>query len=156
MTSGGPLRDAGTLERFVRAQAPVIEQVQAELAAGHKSSHWMWFVFPQLRGLGSSAMAQRYAITSIDEAVRYLHHPVLGSRLAECAAQVNAVRGASIEAIFGYPDHLKFHSSMTLFAQAARAASAPAYEAVFREALEKYFAGRSDARTLELLKSPAG
>ena len=139
------------LERFVRAQAPLIEQVRAELAAGRKTTHWMWFVFPQLRGLGSSPMAQHYGIVSLDEAIRYLQHPVLGERLAECTAAVTAWVGIPIETVFPYPDHLKFHSSMTLFERAARRVQDPRYGSVFRAALERYFNGVDDPRTLALL-----
>ncbi len=129
--------------RFLLAQAPVIAQVLDELRAGKKRGHWMWFVFPQIAGLGHSPMAQRYAVASLDEARAYLAHDVLGSRLCECAALVVAVEGRSIEEIFGYPDDLKFRSSMTLFARAAPE------EPVFRQALQKYFGGEEDALTLE-------
>ena len=115
----------------------------------------MWFVFPQLRGLGWSPMAQRYAIASLEEAIDYLRHPVLGARLAECTATVNAVRNTPIETIFPYPDYLKFHSCITLFSLAARRADARAYGEVFHASLEKYFAGRPDSRTLELLAADA-
>src|SRR5580692_6153851 len=111
--SGG---DAFDLERFVTAQAPVIDRVRAELRAGSKRSHWMWFVFPQIAGLGSSAMAQRYAIASLDEAGAYLAHPVLGPRLRDCTALALDVAGRTAHQIFGNPDDLKFHSSLTLFA----------------------------------------
>ena len=104
------------LERFVQAQEPVYATVLAELRAGHKRSHWMWFIFPQLRGLGYSAMAYEYGIASRAEAVAYLEHPVLGARLWECTRSVNAVEGRSAHDIFGSPDDLKFCSSMTLFA----------------------------------------
>lgn len=143
------------LERFVRAQDRLSAQVRAELVSGRKTGHWMWFVFPQLRGLGSSPMAQRYAIDSLGEAIEYLRHPVLGARLADCTATVNAVRNTPIESIFPYPDHLKFHSCMTLFSLAARRADAHAHGEVFPAALEKYFGGRPDARTLELLAADA-
>src|SRR5258708_40291896 len=107
------------LERFAEAQAEAYGQVCAELRAGRKRSHWMWFVFPQIRGLGSSEMAMRYAISGREEARAYLDHPVLGPRLQECAGIVVDLQGRTIEAIFGYPDDLKFHSSMTLFYRAA-------------------------------------
>ena len=100
--------DPYRLQRFVEAQASCIAQVESELAAGKKKTHWMWFIFPQLEGLGSSPTAQHYAISGIDEAKAYLAHPVLGARLRECTALVNAVSGRSVEAIFGYPDDLKF------------------------------------------------
>jgi uncharacterized protein (DUF1810 family) len=137
------------LERYVRAQDPVFSEVCAELAAGRKQSHWMWFIFPQLRGLGSSATAQRYAIDSLAEARAYLAHPLLGERLRTCTQLVNRVEGRTAQAIFGYPDYLKFRSSMTLFARAAAGASEP-----FGEALAKYFAGEDDPLTRELLNHP--
>jgi uncharacterized protein (DUF1810 family) len=133
------------LERFVAAQDPVIGRVRAELAAGRKQSHWMWFVFPQIRGLGSSPMAVRYAISSRAEAAAYLAHPVLGPRLRACTALVIAITGRSIEAIFGYPDHLKFRSSMTLFAHAT------ADNRLFIEAIDKYFPDGFDPATLARL-----
>src|SRR5215813_7094342 len=107
--------DPFDLQRFVTAQAPLYERVCAELRAGRKRSHWMWFIFPQIQGLGSSAMAQRYAITSLAEAAAYLDHPVLGPRLRECTGLVNAVDGRSAHEIFGSPDDMKFHSAITLF-----------------------------------------
>ena len=103
--------DRFDLERFVEAQAGVYEQACAELRAGRKRSHWMWFVFPQIRGLGSSEMAVRFAISGLEEARAYLEHPVLGPRLRECARIVVGVEGKTVEEIFGYPDDLKFHSS---------------------------------------------
>ncbi len=139
------MADDFDLDRFVAAQSPVIEQVKRELRFGEKRSHWMWFVFPQLAGLGSSPMARRYAIASLDEARAYLRHPVLGPRLVECTGIVNAVQGRTARAIFGSPDDLKFHSSMTLFGRADPA------EPVFRAALERYFGGVEDPRTVALL-----
>jgi len=133
------------LQRFVDAQAPVFEQVLAELRAGRKRSHWMWFVFPQLDGLGHSAMARRYALASLDEARALLRHPVLGPRLETCSALVLETTGVPIDTIFGPPDDLKFRSSMTLFAQAA-----PGTE-LFDACLRKYFGGTPDPRTLALL-----
>ena len=135
----------GDLARFVTAQDGVIARALAELKAGHKQSHWMWFVFPQIAGLGHSAMAQRYAIADLDEARAYLAHPVLGPRLKQCTEAVLAIEGKSAHAIFGSPDDLKFRSSMTLFAAAA------AEEPHFRAALDKYFAGQGDALTLNRL-----
>lgn len=132
------------LTRFVEAQAPVHETALAELRAGHKRSHWMWFVFPQLAGLGTSPTARVYGIAGLDEARAYLAHPVLGPRLLACTRAVLGLEGRSLHAIFGSPDDLKFRSSMTLF---DRAGSEP----VFREALERYCEGRPDPRTLELL-----
>lgn len=134
---------SSSLERFVEAQEPAIDGVMAELRAGRKRTHWMWFVFPQIRGLGHSGMAQRFAISSLAEAKAYLRHPVLGSRLRECTHLVNAIEGRRIEEIFGYPDDLKFRSSMTLFAHAA------ASDQVFSAALRKYFGGAEDPLTLE-------
>jgi len=139
--------DPFDLARFVEAQAGVWEQALAELRGGRKTSHWMWFVFPQIAGLGTSGMARRYAIASLDEARAYLGHPVLGSRLITATHAVNAVQGRDARAIFGSPDDLKFRSSMTLFATAAPA------EAVFAEALARYFGGAGDAATLEALAS---
>jgi uncharacterized protein (DUF1810 family) len=133
------------LERFVAAQDPVIDRVRAELRRGRKSSHWMWFVFPQLAGLGSSPTAQRYALASLDEARAYLAHPVLGPRLVECAELAAAVERGGAAEVFGYPDDLKLRSSMTLFARAAP--EEPAFAAV----LDRYFGGEPDRRTLELL-----
>ncbi len=122
-----------------------MDQVRAELRAGRKQSHWMWFVFPQLRGLGSSPMAERYGISSREEAGAYLAHPVLGPRLRECTELVNAVQDASIESILGYPDDLKFRSSMTLFSAVTND------NGVFRAALEKFFNGEPDPKTLARL-----
>jgi len=132
--------DSFGLQRFVEAQAPVMERVLDELRAGAKRTHWMWFVFPQIAGLGSSAMAMRYAVRSLAEAKAYLAHPVLGPRLRDCTQAVLAVEGRGARAIFGEPDDMKFRSSMTLFAAASD-------EAVFRQALEKYFGGNRDAAT---------
>ena len=140
------MSDAFDLDRFVRAQDPVLDQVRHELAEGRKRSHWMWFVFPQLRGLGRSATAQHYGIGSLAEAKAYLAHPVLGPRLVECTELVNRVEGRSVHQIFGGPDDLKFHSSMTLFA------SADPEAAVFRGALAKHFGGALDALTAEELR----
>jgi len=132
------------LDRFVQAQEPVLPAVRHELGEGQKRTHWMWFVFPQLAGLGHSAMARRYAIASLDEARAYLRHPILGPRLIECTGLVNRVEGRSIHQILGSPDDLKFRSSMTLFAAADG-------EAIFQDALAKYFGGVPDALTIEAL-----
>ncbi len=139
------MSDAYDLRRFVDAQAPVIDRVLAELRRGRKASHWIWFIFPQIAGLGHSAMAQLFAISSRAEAAAYLAHPVLGARLRECAGIVNGIEGRSAQEIFGSPDDLKFRSCMTLFA-----AVAPP-EKIFRDALQKYFAGEADAATLARL-----
>ena len=136
------------LARFLDAQAPVIDTVRAELAAGAKQTHWMWFVFPQLAGLGRSATAAHFAIHRLEEARAYLAHPVLGPRLLDCTALINAVEGRSAHQIFGAPDDLKFRSSMTLFAQAAD------NPGPFEAALTKYFAGQPDSATLSLLVPP--
>jgi uncharacterized protein (DUF1810 family) len=120
----------------------VFDRVRAELGRGRKASHWMWFVFPQIAGLGRSPMAGRYAIASLEEARAYLAHPVLGPRLRECARLVNAVEGREIDEILGYPDDMKFRSCMTLFAHAT------ADDAVFRAALDRYFGGQEDPATL--------
>lgn len=133
------------LARFAAAQAPVIEAVRAELAAGEKRSHWMWFVFPQIAGLGSTDMARRYAIASLDEARAYLADPVLGPRLIALTALINGVEGSTAHEIFGSPDDLKFRSSMTLFARAAPD------EPAFGDALAKYYGGAPDPRTLAIL-----
>ncbi|HXE20922.1 MAG TPA: DUF1810 domain-containing protein [Rhodoferax sp.] len=139
------MADPHNLERFVLAQNPVYAQVCAELAGGMKTSHWMWFIFPQLKGLGHSATAQYFGIASRAEAQAYWHHALLGARLKECVELVLAVEGHTALQIFGSPDDLKFHSSLTLFAQVAPD------ESVFQRALTKYFDGECDVRTLELL-----
>jgi len=136
---------APDLQRFVDAQDPVYDRVCAELRRGRKSSHWMWFVFPQLAGLGHSEMARRFALASLAEAAAYLHHPTLGPRLRECTRLVNGVEGRTIGQILGSPDDLKFRSSMTLFARAT------ADNRDFVDALRKYFAGEPDPLTLERL-----
>jgi len=140
------------LERFVDAQVPIYEQVLQELASGQKRSHWVWFIFPQIQGLGSSATAEHFAISGIDEAIAYLSHPVLGARLRECAGLVNAVQERSAGEIFGYPDDLKFHSSATLFAEAARRKpAADPDNQIFEDLLTKYFNGKPDRATLARL-----
>ncbi|WP_119289533.1 DUF1810 domain-containing protein [Azohydromonas sediminis] len=137
--------DPFDLQRFVDAQAPVWQRVEAELAAGRKASHWMWFVFPQLRGLGTSAMAQRYGIGSLAEARAYAAHPLLGARLRRATALMLAVPGKTAHEILGAPDDVKFRSSMTLFAHAVPD------EPLFRVALERFFDGAEDERTLQRL-----
>ena len=132
-------------DRFVQAQDAVYERVHRELREGRKRGHWMWFVFPQLSGLGFSAMAQRYAIATLGEAAAYLEHPILGPRLIECSELVNQVEGRTINEIFGTPDDLKFHSSMTLFA------SIPDAPPAFDAALAKYFGGAPDRMTAKML-----
>jgi len=139
------MTDTFDLNRFLNAQAGVYPQVLAELRAGQKLSHWIWFIFPQMKGLGQSSHSHFYGIGSLEEAVAYTRHPVLGPRLEECTILVNMVKKRPIEQILGHPDDLKFRSSMTLFSRAAPD------NAVFIEALDKYFAGRPDKLTLELL-----
>jgi len=138
------MNDPFNLTRFIKAQDPVLPQVRQELAAGQKRTHWMWFVFPQIAGLGHSAMARHYALSSLDEAKAYLVHPVLGPRLIALTGLVSQVQGRSALQIFGTPDDLKFHSSMTLFALAQPA------EPAFQDALQQYFAGAPDHRTVAL------
>jgi uncharacterized protein (DUF1810 family) len=137
--------DPHDLQRFVEAQSAVYAQALAELTAGRKTSHWMWFVFPQIAGLGTSPMAQRYAIASLAQARAYASHPVLGPRLKECTAAVLAVRGRSAHDIFGSPDDVKFRSCMTLFERAAPE------EPLFAQALDAYYRGERDPATLQRL-----
>jgi uncharacterized protein (DUF1810 family) len=129
------------LDRFLLAQSDVYDGVLVELRRGRKTSHWMWFVFPQMAGLGHSSTARRFAISSLDEAREYLAHPILGSRLRECAGLVSATGGRTAEQIFGEIDALKLRSSMTLFCRAAPD------ETVFRQVLERYYGGIADAAT---------
>ena len=133
-------------EHFVAAQEPVYAEVLAELRAGRKQTHWMWFIFPQLKALGRSATALRFGIADLAEARAYLAHPVLGARLRECAEIVNGVGGKTAHEIFGSPDDVKLRSSMTLFAHAAEDA------APFRRVLERYYDGAEDALTAELMR----
>lgn len=133
------------LQRFVDAQDPVWSAVRSELKEGRKRTHWMWFVFPQLAGLGLSATAQRYALADLTEAQLYVEHEVLGPRLHQAAALVDKVDGRSVAEIFGYPDDLKLHSSITLFAEAAPS------DPIFGKILQKYFGGKPDEKTLDLL-----
>jgi len=139
------LDDRFHLQRFVDAQRPVYETVLGELRAGRKRSHWMWFIFPQIAGLGQSSMAQRFALRSLDEAKAYLAHPVLGPRLRECAGLMAAIDGRSITEVLGHPDDLKFRSSMTLFARAAPA------DPIFADCVRQYFGGEPDPETLARL-----
>ena len=138
--------DPFELSRFVDAQDKIYDRVLAELNSGRKASHWMWFVFPQIEGLGFSATSQFYSIKSLEEARQYLGHPVLGQRLKECAETILALEGLSASSIFGYPDDLKLRSSMTLFASVAEPQS------VFSRVLEKYYHGNRDERTVSLLE----
>jgi uncharacterized protein (DUF1810 family) len=137
--------DPYCLQRFVDAQQQVFERTCRELRQGRKQSHWMWFVFPQIKGLGHSETAQKYAISSREEAAAYLAHPILGPRLRECSRIVANLEGVTGEDIFGYPDETKFRSSMTLFTQVA------ADNDVFKRCLEKYFDGEPDPATLAAL-----
>jgi uncharacterized protein (DUF1810 family) len=134
--------DPYNLRRFLDAQRDVYEQAERELRVGRKESHWMWFIFPQIKGLGRSAMAQKYAISSVAEAKAYLDHPLLGPRLRACTQLVTNVTGLSIEEIFGYPDFRKFQSSMTLFEQATDD------NQVFKDALQKYYRAEHDRQTI--------
>lgn len=139
------MADPFDLDRFMSAQAGIYPQVMAELRAGKKRSHWIWFIFPQMKGLGHSSYSEFYGIGSLDEAVAYWSHPVLGRRLEECTSLVNQIQKRPIEEILGYPDDLKFRSSMTLFSRAATDT------AIFTQTLDKYFGGKPDRLTLELL-----
>jgi uncharacterized protein (DUF1810 family) len=132
------------LQRFLDAQDPVYSEVCDELRRGRKRTHWMWFIFPQLRGLGHSSTAAYYGIASLEEAEAYLAHPVLGSRLMECCHILNDLKSSSAEQIFGYPDYLKFRSCLTLFQAASGVA-------VFTTALDKFFGGEPDSLTLDAL-----
>jgi len=137
--------DPFRLQRFVDAQASTYTTALSELRAGAKKSHWIWFIFPQVGGLGFSAMSKRYAIEGLEEAKAYLIHPVLGPRLYECAEAVLSVQGRSALQIMGSPDDMKLHSSMTLFAQVSADGS------VFHQVLDKYFGGVPDGATLRLI-----
>jgi len=138
--------DPFNLNRFINSQQDIYESVLAELKNGRKRTHWMWFIFPQLDGLGSSPTAKDYAIKSLEEAHHYLKHPILGKRLLECSEAILTIEGRSISDIFGYPDDLKLKSSMTLFACVAEP------DSVFDRILDKYFDGEPDALTLQLLE----
>ena len=140
--------DPFNLERFVAAQAPVLSTVLAELKAGHKRSHWMWFIFPQIAGLGRSPMAQHYAIVALEEARAYLAHPVLGERLRQCVEALDGLTGTTARAVFGEVDAMKLRSSLTLFREAGA-------DPLFGAALDRWFAGTSDAATLGLINRPS-
>lgn len=153
MTDDASRDDPFGLQRFVKAQDGVFERVCQELRAGRKSSHWIWFIFPQMRGLGRSARAWDFGISSIEEAKAYLAHPVLAARLEETTRLVLAHAGRPLRELFGTPDDLKFRSSMTLFAQAAGPSS------IFAEALERFCGGKPDPTTLYFMvrrNSPKG
>jgi uncharacterized protein (DUF1810 family) len=142
--------DPYDLGRFVDAQAGVYDQALAEIRGGRKRSHWMWFIFPQVEGLGSSSTARRYAIKSLAEARAYLEHPLLGPRLVECAEAAVGVAGRSAHEVFGSPDDMKLRSSATLFANVSPPGSA------FAQVLDRYFKGEPDGETLRILKSWSG
>ena len=139
--------DPYDLPRFLTAQNPTYTDALAELKAGQKRTHWMWFIFPQIEGLGTSATAKHYAIKTLDEARAHIRHPVLGQRLLECTRVVNRLQARSLMQIFGSPDHLKFCSSMTLFETVAEDHSE------FTLALDKYCAGQRDIATLRLVQA---
>lgn len=146
------MSEAYDLDRFVTAQQPVYSAALAELRAGRKRTHWIWFVFPQLSGLGSSPTAARYGISGADEASAYLAHPILGPRLHECARVLCEIEGRTAEAIFGFPDFLKVRSSMTLFAHATADPEAAAdFVAVLRRYYLDFEDGMEDPKTLALL-----
>jgi uncharacterized protein (DUF1810 family) len=140
------MNDPFNLQRFVAAQNPIFDQVCSELRGGAKRSHWMWFIFPQITGLGNSQLARKFAISSREEAKAYLKHPILGPRLIGCTKLVNLIEDRAIEQIFSYPDDLKFRSCMTLFADTSD-------NQVFLDALNKYFQGKSDPLTLQRLET---
>ena len=144
------MADHFELERFVSAQTAVFVQVLEELQAGEKRSHWIWFIFPQMKGLGHSSQAEYYGIGSLEEAEAYLRHPVLGERLRQCTRLVTQVEKRTISRILGSPDDLKFCSSMTLFARAAEEAALDATE--FNDALKKYFGGEGDPLTAAMVR----
>jgi len=146
MSSPISMNDPHNLQRFIDAQDPVYDEVVAELTAGKKTSHWIWFVFPQFDGLGRSGMAQRYAVRSKEETLAYWNHPVLGARLKKCIEKMMTVRGRTAFQILGTPDDLKLRSCLTLFATLVPD------EPLFKLALEKYFNGHVDPMTLELLR----
>ena len=140
------MKDPHNLNRFVEAQNPVYGRVCEELRKGRKTSHWMWFIFPQIAGLGFSSMSRRFAISSMDEARAYLDHPVLGPRLVECTKLVCAIPQKTIREILGSPDDMKLRSCMTLFSQAAD------QDNIFEDALKRYFSGQFDTLTLERIQ----
>lgn len=139
------MRDPYNLQRFVDAQDPEYARVCSELRKGRKEGHWMWYIFPQIKGLGKSELSKKFAISSREEAHAYLEHPILGARLRECTGLVLNIHGRSIEKIFGDPDYLKFRSSMTLFVRIASDKS------IFMNAIEKYYGGKFDPLTVERL-----
>src|SRR3984893_18382154 len=145
--SSSVVTDRHDLRRFVDAQEEVFEEVRSELRAGRKTSHWIWFIFPQIQGLGHSATARKFAILSREEAAAFAAHPILGPRLRECTRLVNAIEGRGIRQILGTPDDLKFRSSMTLFAKTCPD------DPICGEAIDKYYGDEFDALTMDLLRS---
>ncbi len=145
--NGNSTNDPFDLKRFLDAQEENYERALSELRAGQKRSHWMWYVFPQIDGLGRSATARHYAIKSIEEAQEYLSHPVIGARLLECTETVLGIRKKTVSEIFGFPDDMKFKSSMTLFAQISES------DCVFVKVIDKFFSGQQDNKTIQLLES---
>lgn len=143
------MNDIYQLQRFLDAQEAVYPDVVRELREGRKESHWMWYIFPQVKGLGKSHISQKYALGSIDEATAYVQHPILGNRLHECTEIVVSTEESTVEQIFGYPDYLKFHSSMTLFSQVEN------HNPIFDSALGKYFDNKKDQLTLDALGDPS-
>ena len=139
-----------SLERFITAQNGVYENARQEIKNGRKTSHWMWFIFPQLMGLGNSETARFYALKDLKEAEDYLNHPILGKRLIDISAELLKLRNKSADAIFGYPDYLKLHSSMTLFSMLATTND------VFKQVLETYYDGIPDKRTTEIVNNKFG
>jgi len=140
------MEDKFLLQRFIQAQSHLYPDVVSELKQGRKINHWMWFVFPQVKGLGRTATADKYAIKSIEEAKAYIAHPILGNRLRECTELVLEIDGCSANQIFGYPDDLKFKSSITLFQQISED------NKIFKDAIFKYFDGQEDVLTIDILK----
>ncbi len=141
------MSDIYNLQRFLDAQDSIYEEVLKELKQGRKTSHWMWYIFPQIKGLGRTATAQKFAISSLEEAQAYLKDPILGSRLRECTHLVLDIENRDIQKIFGYPDYLKFRSSITLFLEATKD------NKIFNDTLLKYFEGQPDQLTLDILKN---
>lgn len=139
--------DKYNLQRFVSAQEEQYADAISELKSGKKKTHWMWFIFPQIKGLGHSTIAQHYAIESLDEAREYLYHPLLGARLKECTLAVLNMKGRNTKDIFGHPDYLKFHSCMTLFAEIEEE------DSLFEAALSKYYEDQPDDATLSILQT---
>ncbi len=148
MSTTENLSDTHNLVRFTEAQDSVYSTVLSELQQGKKTTHWMWFIFPQLAGLGRSPTAEFYAIKSLEEAGQYCQHPLLGARIRECSTTVLCIKGRTIENVFGFPDYLKLKSCMTLFS------SLPDPDPIFAAVLDRFFHGERDSRTLELLKLP--